>query len=147
MWFAKKHWKQSLFMTYHNALLIPKLFTPFVPICSQSRLYIYYLGEFIKNKGHRFWCFSTNDVIIRRVYKHLHAANHFAAHWIHWNKWKISPYWCFISGVANEAMVSVNLCNTSLHMYETFQRNSTLDFLHNVPFHNKIYKFTHSVQI
>ena len=30
--------------------------------------YVCYLGEFVKNKTHRFKCFSTNDVIIERVY-------------------------------------------------------------------------------
>ena len=48
-------------------LLISKLFTPFVPICRQCRFYICYLGEFVKNKTHRFQCSSTNDVIIKRV--------------------------------------------------------------------------------
>ena len=48
-------WKQSHFMTY-----------PFCAnICSQFRLYICYLGEFTKNKTHRYQCFSTNDVIRR----------------------------------------------------------------------------------
>ena len=39
-----------------------------MPICSQFRFYIYYLGEFVKNTTHRFQCFSTNDVIIKSVY-------------------------------------------------------------------------------
>ena len=53
-----------------DTLLISKLFTPFVPICSQFRLYICWensLGEFVKNKTHRFQCFSANGVIIKRV--------------------------------------------------------------------------------
>ena len=41
-----------------------------MPICSQFRLYICWensLGEFVKNKTHRFQCFSANGVIIKRV--------------------------------------------------------------------------------
>ena len=45
-----------------------KLFTPFVPMCSQFRLYICYLREFVKNKTHRFQCFNTNYIVIKRVY-------------------------------------------------------------------------------
>ena len=64
---GKALWKQSHFMTYRRySLLISKLFTPFVPICSQCWLYICYLGEFVKKETHRFQCFSVNDVIITR---------------------------------------------------------------------------------
>ena len=59
----KALWKQSHFMTIIGTLFISKLFTSFVPICSQCRLYICYLGESVKNKTHRFQCFSANDVI------------------------------------------------------------------------------------
>ena len=52
-------------MTYSRNTLISK-FTPLVPISSQFRLYI--LGEFVKNRTHRFQCFTANDVIIKRVY-------------------------------------------------------------------------------
>ena len=64
--FMEKHCGSSLssWLTV-DTLLISKLFTPFVPICSQFRLYICYLGEFVKNKTHRF---SVNDVFIKRVY-------------------------------------------------------------------------------
>ena len=55
-------------MTYHRYTTHSKLFTSFVPICSQFRLYICYLGEFVKNETHRFQCFSVNDVIIIRVF-------------------------------------------------------------------------------
>ena len=44
-----------------------KLFLPFFPICSRFRLYICYLGEFVKNKTHRFQCSSVNDAIIKTV--------------------------------------------------------------------------------
>ena len=43
--------ESSLFMT-SQIHLISKFFTRFVPICSQCRLYICYLGEFVKNKTH-----------------------------------------------------------------------------------------------
>ena len=54
--------KQGLIV---DILPISKLFAPFVPIYSQFRRYICYLGEFVNNKTHRFQCFSTNDIIIK----------------------------------------------------------------------------------
>ena len=69
MSFTEKHCGSSLSSwLIVDTLLISKLFTPFVPICSQFRLYICYLGELVKNKTHRFQCFSATDVIIERVY-------------------------------------------------------------------------------
>ena len=58
--FAEKRCVSSLSSWFVvDTLLISKLFTPLVPICSQFRLYIC---------PHRFQCLSTNDVIIKRVY-------------------------------------------------------------------------------
>ena len=51
---GKALWKQSRFMTYRRYtphFLVDHLF---MPICSHFRLYICYLGEFAKNKTHRF---------------------------------------------------------------------------------------------
>ena len=65
---AEKHCGSSLTLwLIVDTLLISKLFTPFVPICSQCRRYICYLEEFAKNNTHRFQCLSTNDVIIKKV--------------------------------------------------------------------------------
>ena len=48
--FAEKHCRSSLtLLLIVDTLLISKLFTLFVPICTQFRLYIYYLGEFEKS--------------------------------------------------------------------------------------------------
>ena len=73
--FAEKHCESGLstWLIVDTVLLISKLFIPFVPICSQFTLYICYLGEFVKNKTHRFQCFPVNAVIIKRVYKILAA--------------------------------------------------------------------------
>ena len=64
--FAENHCLSSWLIV--DTPLISKLFTSFVPICSQFRVYICYLGEFVKNETHRFQCFSANDVIIKRVF-------------------------------------------------------------------------------
>ena len=64
--FAEKHCGSSLSSwLIVDTLLISKLFTPFVPVCSQFRLYICYLGEFVKNKTHRFQCFSTMTSLLK----------------------------------------------------------------------------------
>ena len=46
--------------------LISKLFTPFLPICSQFRFYNCYPGDIFKNETHIFQCFSANDVTIKK---------------------------------------------------------------------------------
>ena len=62
--FVEKHCRSSLSSRLIvDTALISKLFSTFVPICSQLRLYICYLGEFVKNKNHWFQCFSANDFI------------------------------------------------------------------------------------
>ena len=53
-------WKQSLFMTYCRYTTHFLGVHPFCANICQFRLYICYLGEFVKNKTHRFQCFSTN---------------------------------------------------------------------------------------
>ena len=80
--FAEKHCGSSL-SSWHiiGTLLISKLFTSFVPICSQLRLYICYLREFVKNKTHRFQCFSANDVIIKKVYIHRQRRDLLSIFW------------------------------------------------------------------
>ena len=68
--FAEKHCGSCLtLLLIVDTLLISKLLTSFLPIFSGFRLYICYLGEFVKNKTRRFQCFSANDAIIERVYK------------------------------------------------------------------------------
>ena len=47
--------------------LISKLFTPFLPICSQFRFYNCYPGDIFKNETHIFQCFSANDVTIKKL--------------------------------------------------------------------------------
>ena len=63
-----KHCGSSLSPWLIISNLISTLFTPFVPICSQFSFYICYQGEFTKHRPHSF---STNDIIIKRVYSTL----------------------------------------------------------------------------
>ena len=51
------------------------LFTPFVPICSQSSSLFAILKDSLKNKTHRFQCFSANDVM--PFWSYLQNANSF----------------------------------------------------------------------
>ena len=62
--FVEKHFGRS-FTLWPYRLLMAKLFTPIVPICSQPRPYICYLGEFTKKKLTDFSAFPrmTYDVI------------------------------------------------------------------------------------
>ena len=75
---GKALWKQSLFMTYREIHYSFLHCSPLLCQCVQQlhlqfRFYtcVCYLGEFFKNKTHRFQCFSVNDLTIKRVYRLL----------------------------------------------------------------------------
>ena len=99
--FVEKHCGSSLssWLTV-DTLLISKLFTTFVPICSQFRFYICNLGEFVKNKTHRFQYFSI-----------------LKSNWnVRWNR----KVWAPMKRKLQSPMKNAYSCNANVTIYRVF---------------------------